>query len=154
MGGVDDRRVRPETALAAEQLDRPEPVLAQALLDLARLLVRVDVKGKSFGGGVATELTQRVRGAGADGVGGDADRDSLRAQCLELGEVAGDGRLPEAGDPSAEIARVKADERDAGLSRGLRRGARLLEPEVVELTDRRVAVRPKLAVDLDVIRSD
>ena len=58
------------------------------------------------------------------------------------------------GDAAAEVAGVEADERDAGLGGGLGGGARLVEPEVVELADRRVAVRAQLAVDLDVLAPD
>ena len=41
---VDDRRVRAEAAGLREQLDRPQAVLGEALLDLARLLVGVHVQ--------------------------------------------------------------------------------------------------------------
>ena len=41
---VDDRRARRQAAARVEQLDRPQPVLGEALLDLARLLVGVDVQ--------------------------------------------------------------------------------------------------------------
>ena len=40
---VDDGRARPEASCLGEKLDRPEVVLGEALLDLARLLARVDV---------------------------------------------------------------------------------------------------------------
>ena len=42
--GVDDGRPRAETARAGEQLDRADAVLGEAFLDLARLLVGVDVE--------------------------------------------------------------------------------------------------------------
>ena len=38
----------PRQPVSCEQLDRPEPVLGQALLDLARLLVGVDVKDEAL----------------------------------------------------------------------------------------------------------
>ena len=41
---VDDRRARAEAARLGQELDRPDAVLGQALLDLARLLVGVDVE--------------------------------------------------------------------------------------------------------------
>src|SRR5262249_60512605 len=44
MRAVNDGRARAEAAALGEQLDRAEPVLGQALLDLARLLVRVHVQ--------------------------------------------------------------------------------------------------------------
>ena len=43
---VHDRRARAEAAAVGEELDRPETVLGEALLDLARLFVRVDVQGQ------------------------------------------------------------------------------------------------------------
>ena len=44
---VDDGRVRAEAAGAVEQLDGPDAVLGEALLDLARLLVGVDVQRRA-----------------------------------------------------------------------------------------------------------
>ena len=44
--GVDDRRARPEAAGLGEELDRPDAVLLDALVDLAWLLVGVDVEGQ------------------------------------------------------------------------------------------------------------
>ena len=41
---VHDRRALAEAAGPVEQLDRPDAVLGEALLDLARLLVRVHVQ--------------------------------------------------------------------------------------------------------------
>src|SRR5207302_6075349 len=41
---VDDRRPRREAVGSLEELDRTEAVLGEALLDLARLFVRVDVQ--------------------------------------------------------------------------------------------------------------
>ena len=41
---VDDGRARAEAAARVEQLDRAQAVLGEALLDLARLLVGVDVQ--------------------------------------------------------------------------------------------------------------
>ena len=58
---VHDRRARAEAALAGEQLDRPQAVLGEALLDLAWLLVGVDVQRQAVLGGVRAELAQRVR---------------------------------------------------------------------------------------------
>ena len=73
MGRVDDGRARAEAAGAGEQLDRADAVLEQALLDLARLLAGVDVEDEALALGVAAELLEPVAGAGADGVGGNAD---------------------------------------------------------------------------------
>ena len=71
---VDDRGVRAEAAGAGEQLDRAAAVLGEALLDLARLLVGVDVQRQPLGGGVAADLLEPVARAGADGVGGERRR--------------------------------------------------------------------------------
>ena len=86
--GVDDRRARAEAAARVEQLDRAQPVLGEALLDLARLLVGVDVQRQLVLGGVAPELLEPVARAGADGVGGDADADPGAPQRLELARYA------------------------------------------------------------------
>ena len=50
---VHDRRMRAEAAGTGEQLDRPAAVLGEALLDLARLLVGVDVQRQAVLDGVA-----------------------------------------------------------------------------------------------------
>ena len=81
---VDDRDVRAEAAGAVEQLDRPAAVLGEALLDLARLLVGVDVQRQPLRRRVAAELLEPVARAGADGVGGEADADAVGAERLEL----------------------------------------------------------------------
>ena len=73
MGRVHHRRVRPEAPGSLEQLDRAQPVLGEALLDLARLLVGVDVQPQALRGRVASDLLQPVGRAGAHGVGGKAD---------------------------------------------------------------------------------
>ena len=44
VGRVDDRRPLSEAAAVGKELDRPHPVLCDALLDLARLLVGVHVQ--------------------------------------------------------------------------------------------------------------
>src|SRR5438132_406228 len=103
MRRVDDRRPLRETAAALEQLDRADAVLGEALLDLARLLVRVDVERQPLCDGVAAELLEPVRRARADGVGGDADADPALAQLLEAAQVLGDRVLAEAVDPAASI---------------------------------------------------
>ena len=48
MGGVDDRRRGPRQPGPREQLDRPDAVLGEALLDLARLLAGVDVEDEAL----------------------------------------------------------------------------------------------------------
>ena len=154
MRGVHDRRPRAEAALAGEQLDRPEPVLGETFVDLARLLVGVHVQGQLVLRRVAAELAERLGRAGPHGVGGQADADAGVAQRLELAEVRGDRLLPEARDAAPQVAGVEADERDSGLARRRRRRFRLLEAEVVELADGRVAVLAQLAIDLEVLAAD
>ena len=81
--------VRAEAAGVGQQLDRAAAVLGQALLDLARLLVGVDVERQRLVRRVAPELLEPVARAGANGVGGEPDPDSFVAQRLELAEVLG-----------------------------------------------------------------
>ena len=117
------------------------PCSAHALLDLARLLVGVHVQRQLVLGGVATELLERVGRARPDGVGGDPDADPVRAQLLELRQVLRHRGLAEARAAAAQVTRVEADECDPGLLGRVGRRSGLLEAEVVELADRRVAVR-------------
>ena len=62
-------------------------MLGEALVDLARLLVGVDVEDELLLLGVASDRLEPVRRAGADGVGGNADRQATRAQVVDLAEV-------------------------------------------------------------------
>src|SRR5918992_911891 len=71
MRRVDDRRPRPETPALGKELDGPETVFGEALLDLARLLVRMDVQDDAFRGRIAAYFLQPVAWAGTDRVGGD-----------------------------------------------------------------------------------
>src|SRR5262249_19532702 len=52
VGRVDDGRALGEAAGSLEQLDRPDAVLGQALVDLPRLLVGVHVQRQALGRGV------------------------------------------------------------------------------------------------------
>ena len=145
------RRVHDDGSLAqaaavGEQLDGAEAVLGEALVDLARLLVGVDVERQRLAVGVASQLLQPVARAGAHGVGGDADRDPSAAKRFELTEVGGDGRLSHALEPTARVRREEAHERDPGLLGRLGRGEGRLGAEVVELADRGVARGAHLAV--------
>ena len=150
---VDDRRVGPETARSGEQLDRADAVLGEAFLDLARLLVGVDVQREAFAlrrsGPISSSQSAR---AGADGVGGKADGSPAPAQLLHLAEVLGGARLPEALEPAAGVRDVEQRDRDPGLAGGLDCRVRLVQPEVVELADGRVAGGAHLAVGLGVRR--
>ena len=143
---VDDRRQRPQAARVGEQLDRALAVLCEALLDLARLLAGVDMQDEPLGGCVAAELDEPVARARADGVGGEPDGDTAPAEPLDLLEIRRDRRLSHALEPATRIGDVEAHERDPGAVCCLRGGIRRLEPEVVELADRREAGGSHLAV--------
>jgi hypothetical protein len=125
-------------------------VLGETLIDLARLLVGVDVQGEGLGGRVPPELLEPVARAGADRVGGNADAHAGGPQLLQLREIVGDRLLPEPLDPAAAIGGKQQDELDAGLGCGLDGSLRLGEPEVVELADGRVPGVEHLAINLDV----
>ena len=86
--GVDDGGARAEAPGSGEELDGPDSVLGEALFDLARLLVGVDVEDELLLVGVASDRLEPVRRAGADGVGGNADRQATRAQVVDLAEVS------------------------------------------------------------------
>ena len=151
---VDDRRPRAEAAVLREQLDRPDAVLLDAVLDLPRLLVGVDVQRQLVLGGVASDLREPPGRAGADGVGGEADLDPVLAEVLDLVQVLGRRGLAETLEPAPCVGDVEEDERDAGGFRGLGRSECLLEAEVVELADRGVAGAAHLAVHLLVVDAD
>ena len=85
--------------MRAEQLDRAAAVLGEALLDLLRLLVRVDVQQEIVLGRVAADLLEPVGRAGTNRVGGEAHGDPSGPKLLDLSEVLGHGALPEAGEP-------------------------------------------------------
>ena len=119
---VDDRRPRPEAAGAGQELDRADAVLLDALVDLPRLLVGVDVEGQRVLLGVAADLLEPVGRAGADGVGGKADPDAALPEPLDLVQVLGGGRLAEAVEAAAGVGDVEEDERDAGRIGGFRGG--------------------------------
>ncbi len=76
---MDHGGVFPETTRIREELDRSEAMLGEALLDLAWLLVCVDVKWKPLLRRVAAELEKPVARAGANRVGGDASGDPALA---------------------------------------------------------------------------
>ncbi len=84
MGRVDDRRSGAEAAGVGEQLERAEAVLGEALLDLARLLVRVHVQDEVAPGGVTADLLEPLARTRAHGVGGEADPDPAARELLDL----------------------------------------------------------------------
>ena len=87
-----------EEAGAVQQLDRRAAVLGAALLELARLLVGVDVADQPVGVGVGGDLAQPVGRHGADAVRGDADRRDAAPtpQRVDAREERVDARVAEA----------------------------------------------------------
>ena len=102
---VDDGRARAEAAGVGEQLDRPHAVLGEALFDLARLLVGVDVQRQALARRVAADLLEPVARARADGVGGDADAHPAARSSSTWREILGDRLLAERGEPAASVGR-------------------------------------------------
>ena len=151
---VHDRRARTEATASREELDRPHAVLGKALLDLARLFVCVDMQGQLVFSRVATKRLQPVAWARPNGVGGNADADSRRAQLLEPTQVLRDGLLPEAVDAAAGVGDVEQDAHDLRLGRRLGSCVRFRETEIVELADGGVAGVPELLVDPGIALSD
>ncbi len=86
---MDDGRPRAKAPGLGEKRDRAEPVLGEALLDLARLLVGMDVEDEALALGVAADLLEPVAWTGADGVGGEPDAGALLPQRLDLTQVVG-----------------------------------------------------------------
>jgi hypothetical protein len=151
---VHDRRARAEATAGSEELNRPHAVLGKALLDLARLFVRVDVQGQLVFSRVAAKRLQPVAWARPNGVGGNADADSCRAQLLEPTQVLRDGLLPEAIDPAAGVRDVEQDARDLRLGRRLGSCVRFGKSEIVKLADGGVAGVPEFLVDPGVALAD
>ena len=86
---VDDRRALAEAACAREQLDRAAPVLGEALLDLLRLLVRVNMERERMLGGYRPISSSQSRGQARTEWGASPTRDAPGAKLLDLGEVRG-----------------------------------------------------------------
>ena len=147
-----------------EQLDRAQAVLGERLVDLARLLVGVDVHRQAGLGGSARRSPRATsRGQRADRVRRGADRDQRiardgLAQRVDAREVGLDRGVAEAALARArrQVARRRARRRSAAARGGCRRpggvadrvGERVrlvvrravgLVVDVVELADRRVA---------------
>ena len=104
----------PEEAGAVEQLDRRAAVLGLALVQLARLLVRVDVADEPVRIGIGGDLAQPVGRHGADAVGGDADRVAGQPQRVHAREVVLDRRVAEARVPAAVIGGGEEDDGQPG----------------------------------------
>ena len=154
MRGMHDRRSVREAAGPIEQLDRPHAVFGEALLDLARLFVRVHVQRQALGGCVAADLLEPVLGTCAHGVGSDSDGNPATAQVLDLIQVLRNGLLSEPRQAAASICGEHDDDADARLFGSVDCGKRFVETEVVELADRGVARGTQLTVDLRVFSAD
>ena len=151
VGRMDDGGPWAQAACTGQELDRPDAVLLEALVDLARLLVGVDVERQALPLGIGADLLEPVGRAGADGVGGTADSRAGVAQLLELPEVLGRRVLPEPLDAPSRVGAEQEDDLDLGLPGRLDRGVCLRKTEVVELTHRRVAGGAELAVGLGIL---
>ena len=111
---VHDRRARAEAAALGEQLDRAQAVLGEALLDLARLLVRVHVQRQA--------VLRRVRGR--------APRASRAGRRARSGGRRRRGRRPRAA-PRARAGSRRPTPAGTGRcrrARTRRRGARARRP--------------------------
>ena len=138
VGRMHDRRALGEAAGARQQLDRAAAVLGEALLDLLRLLVGMDVERELVLARVPPDLLEPVGGARADGVGGDPDAQPGIPEPLDLLEEFRDRLLAEAGETSARVGDMEEDELDPRGCSGLGCRQCFDEAEVVELADRRV----------------
>jgi CDP-diacylglycerol--glycerol-3-phosphate 3-phosphatidyltransferase len=152
--GVNDRRAGPEAAGLREEVDRPDSVFREAFFDLARLLVCVDVEDEPLARCEGADLLQPVFGAGADGVGGEANADPRGAQILNLLQIRRDGTLAEALDSAPRVGGIEEHEFDPRRARCLRGCLCLLETKVMKLPDRRVPGRPHLPIGRLVALSD
>src|SRR4051812_45611353 len=144
---VHDGRALTEAARPVEQLDWAHAVLGDALLDLAGLLVGVHVERQLLRLRIAADLLEPAGRHRANRVRSEPDGDATSTQVLDLPQVLGCRALAKAGETAALIRSEEDHEGDACLRRRLRSGERLLEAEIVELADRRVARRAELAVD-------
>ncbi len=152
--GVDDRRLRAEAARLCQELDRPAAVLGETLLDLAWLLVGMDVEDEILARGVRADLPEPASRAGANGVGGEPDARTEFDEPLDLAEVFRHGVLPEAIQPAAAVRGEEEHELDPGCAGRLDSGPGLREADVVKLANHRVAGRAHLAVRRLVLGSD
>ena len=139
----------PRQPVSREQLDRADAVLGEALLDLARLLVGVDVQRQALARRRSGRSPRASRAGRRARSGGRRRRASPR-RAQRLDAARGTRRPTPAGSGRARRARRRREEHelDARLRGGLDGGERLVEAEVVELADGRVAGGEHLAVDL------
>ena len=133
--------VRAEAARAGEQLDRADAVLGEALLDLARLLVGVDVERQPLGGRVARR-SPRASPPGTRGRSGGRPRRGRRAarSVSTWPQVLG-GPTP-AGSGGCRRARMRRRSSTSSIPASAAASTAASasgEAEVVELADGRVA---------------
>jgi hypothetical protein len=121
-------------------------VLCQALDDLLRLLVRMNVQGQLLARRIATDLLEPVGGTCANGVGGEPDPDTRFADAFDLGEVLPHRFLAKAREATPRVRNVKEHELDPCCGSRFSGGVRLRDPEVVELSDGRIPRREHLSV--------
>ena len=143
-----------EATRVGEELDRAAAVLLEALLDLAWLLVGMDVEWELFVPCVGADLLEPGAGAGADGVGGDTDGGSRRAERLDLLEVRPECGLAHSIEPAALVRDMEQHDRDPGFACRLGRCKRLCGAEVVELSHRRVSGGAHFTIDVRVAIPD
>jgi hypothetical protein len=87
-------------------------VLGEALLDLPRLLVRVDVERQVVLLRVSADLVEPVGRARANGVRGEPDAGAGVAKRLDLPEVVRGGLLAEPWQAAAAVSAEQEDELD------------------------------------------
>ncbi len=106
---VDDGRALAEAAGSREQLDRPAAVLGEALLDLPRLLVRVDVQRQRVRARRSVRSSRASRpGRRARSGGPSPTRRPCERRVLDLGEVR--ARPSPGGSAAAHRARMQRAE--------------------------------------------
>ena len=137
----------PRHPQSREQLDRPQPVLGDAFLDLARLLVRVHVEGKALVARVARRAPRASRAGTRGRSGARPPTASPRPRSRSSSSrYAATDPWRMRGNAATRVRGVDADEGDPGLLRRLCRGEGRLGAEVVELAHRREPGGPHLAV--------
>ena len=121
VGRMHDRGALGEAAGARQQLDRAAAVLGEAVLDLLRLLVGMDVERQLVLARVPSDLLEPVGGARPDGVGGDPDAQPGIPEPLDLLDEFRNRLLAEAGETSAGVGDMEEDELDPRRRRRLGR---------------------------------
>ena len=138
MGRVHDRRAGCQTALrgraARSAADRARPGIPRSRAPARRRGCGAGARARRRSG----RALQRRAGQARTEWGARPTRIPVLASVSSSRRYVGDRVLAEPRRAAAQVAGVEADERDPGLGSGRRRGSGLVEPEVVELADRRV----------------